>query len=86
MYQCACGGLVSIAELTLDRQRYWCKSCGRYEVRELSQKRLDIYAKSAYIIQPSITARPIDGGSPLLGVSLNTSQGPGDWTTSGEKT
>ena len=52
----------------------------------MCKKILDIYVKSAYIIQPSITARPIYGGSPLLGVSINTSQGPGDWTTSGEKT
>jgi len=84
MYQCRCGGLVSIAELTMNRQRHYCRSCGRYEIKSLSEKIVDINVKSGYTIPLSITARPIDGGEPLLGVSLNTSQGPGDWTTSGE--
>ena len=36
---CKCGGKIDIAELTGNRERYWCRACGRYEIRNLDAAR-----------------------------------------------
>lgn len=37
MIQCKCGGLISQAELTNNRERWHCQACGRYEIFQTRQ-------------------------------------------------
>ena len=50
MMLCPCGGFVDVSDLVRGRTRYWCRSCGRYEVVEPQPKQdeIDLTAVSSY--------------------------------------
>jgi hypothetical protein len=48
MMLCKCGGLVDVSELTGNRVRYWCRACGRYEIKYPEAKGVDLTAPPSY--------------------------------------